>query len=125
MMRVRRAGAFDGGPPLDFAMRTRSRAAESSGWRSKLISMSSYVVGSLIGAGAVLLGSALAGFREGRARNAERSAARTAELTTAMREYLAALDSVATELLDEPSSSELTWLDRQFARLIERAGLVS
>ncbi|MEA2188498.1 MAG: hypothetical protein QOK16_3509 [Solirubrobacteraceae bacterium] len=85
--------------------------------------MSGYVIGSLIGAGAVLLGSLLTGHREQRVRVAEREASRRAELKTAMREYLAALDAVTNELRDQLAQPTPTRVDRSLDRAMQRAGL--
>lgn len=75
--------------------------------------MSSYVIGSLIGAAAVLFGSMLTGVSEGRTRQAESDAGRTAELKLAMREYLAALDAITIEISDHPAASPQSWPDRK------------
>jgi len=85
--------------------------------------MSGYVIGSLIGAGAVLLGALLTAQRQKRTREAEREAAQRAELKNALREYLAALDALTNELADHPRQPKPTRLDRALDRAASRAGL--
>lgn len=75
--------------------------------------MSGYVIGSLIGAGAVMLGALLTAQRQKRTREAEREAAQRAELKNALREYLAALDALTNELADHPRQPKPTRLDRR------------
>jgi hypothetical protein len=83
---------------------------------------SRYVAGSLIGAGAVLMGSVVTGLREWRVRRAERGVARKTELKIAMREFLAVLDAIMVELSDEPAPPMPTWLDRKLVPAIARLG---
>lgn len=78
--------------------------------------MSSYVVGSLIGGGFVLLGGALTLVRESVVRNAERRAAHAAKLEAAMREYLAVLDLIAIETESAPGPVKQTRVDRWLER---------
>jgi len=55
--------------------------------------MSSYIVGAIIGAGAVLAGVLITIIRDGRIRKEDRLAANRRELQQAMQEYMAALDA--------------------------------
>ncbi len=82
--------------------------------------MSSYVEGTLIGAGIVaattVLGFVLHGRREGRALQEARTAAYRTELQAAMRAYLAALDDLFLEGENKPPKPRLTRADRWFER---------
>jgi len=84
--------------------------------------MSSYLIGSLVGGGFVLAGSLLTMVRESRVRKAEHRAARRAELKSAMREYLAALDAVAIEIADSPATPRPTRVDAFLDWLADRTG---
>jgi hypothetical protein len=85
--------------------------------------VSSYVVGSFIGGGFVLVGAALAMVRETFTRKAERRLAHATELGNAMREYLAALDAIAIESEDMPEQPAITRIDRWLDRQSRRFGL--
>ncbi len=85
--------------------------------------MSSYILGSLIGAFAVLAGVLITGIRDGRVRKAERAERRRTELHQAMYEYLAALDGVTYDLTSEPATPRRTVFDAMMDRAVEKAGL--
>jgi hypothetical protein len=93
-----------------------------SGRRATLGEMSSYVVGSLVGGGFVLLGVTVTALRDVHVRRSERRAADAARLMAAMREYLAALDALAWEVSDMPNPPKPGRIDRWLDDVAERTG---
>lgn len=55
-------------------------------------------------------------------RRTDARGAKRAELKTAMREYLAALDALTSELLDQPAPVAPTRVDRAVGRVMTKAG---
>jgi hypothetical protein len=78
--------------------------------------MSSYIVGAIIGAGAVLAGVLITIIRDGRIRKEDRLAANRRELQQAMQEYMAALDAAILEADDFPAPLRQTAVDQWFAK---------
>jgi hypothetical protein len=82
--------------------------------------MSSYVEGAFIGGGFVLAGVLVTTVRDAITRKAEHRAVFAARLEGAMREYLAVLDALASEVSDMPAVPKQTALDRWLDRVAER-----
>jgi hypothetical protein len=82
--------------------------------------MSSYIAGSLIGAGAALAGGVFATLRDSRLRKEQRIATNRRELRQAMQGYLAALDAIMLEAADFPAPSHMTRVDRWIDRMLIR-----
>jgi len=89
--------------------------------------MSSYVAGAIIGGVAVLLATGFATgfaeFRAARIRKADHDVVFRAELKTAMREFLAALDAVILEASGEIKPPKLNRLERRLVAATEHLGL--
>lgn len=82
--------------------------------------MSSYIVGSLLGGGFVIVGVTITALRDVFVRRGERRATDAARLMGAMREYLAALDVLAWEVSDMPTAPKHSRVDRWLDLIAER-----
>jgi hypothetical protein len=85
--------------------------------------MSPYVIGGLIGAAGTLLVWGLSALRDHFIEKQRRREYDRTVLKGALVEYLAALDALTLELMDQPPPPVPTVIDRSFDRLVDKLGL--
>lgn len=87
-----------------------------------VVHISPSLQGVLIGSGVTFAGAALPIVHSFFTRRTDAASAKREELKTAMREYLAALDALTSELVDQPAPVRATRVDRAVGRAMTKAG---